>query len=98
MARLVAVHVVADDAVAGNILGVGDVDNRRNPSASIGQGEEEEVVVMGDGFNDVSMISYAGLGVAVANAPDGVKEHANYVTIANHNEDAVWEVYEKFFK
>lgn len=60
--------------------------------------ERDEVVVMGDGFNDVSMISYAGLGVAVANAPDGVKEHANYVTTATHNEDAVWEVYEKFFK
>ena len=60
--------------------------------------KQEEVAVMGDGFNDVSMISYAGLGVAVANAPDGVKEHANYVTIADHNQDAVWEVYEKFFK
>lgn len=60
--------------------------------------KQEEVVVIGDGFNDVSMISYAGLGVAVANAAEGVKEHANYVTKANHNEDAVWEVYEKFFK
>jgi len=59
--------------------------------------EQSEVVAVGDGFNDVSMIDYAGLGVAVANAPDGVKEVADYVTTADHNNDAIWEVYQKFF-
>ena len=28
----------------------------------------EETVCCGDGFNDISMIEYAGLGVAMANA------------------------------
>ncbi len=60
--------------------------------------KQEEVLVMGDGFNDLSMIQYAGMGVAVNNASEGVKAEADYVTRATHNEDAVWEIYEKFFK
>lgn len=58
---------------------------------------QNEVIAMGDGFNDLSMIQYAGLGIAVANAPEGVKAGADYVTHATHDEDALWEVYEKYF-
>lgn len=60
--------------------------------------KKEEIIAIGDGFNDVSMIEYAGLGVAVQNSPDGVKEIADYITKATNNEDATWEVYEKFVK
>lgn len=60
--------------------------------------KREEIIAVGDGFNDVSMIEYAGLGVAVANAPDGVKAVADYITESNHNESAVLEVYNKFIK
>lgn len=58
----------------------------------------EAVVAVGDGFNDTSMLAYAGVGVAVANAPEGVKEVADYVTTVDHNNSAIYEVYEKFFK
>lgn len=60
--------------------------------------DPKDVVAMGDGFNDVSMIEYAGVGVAVANAPEGVKAKANYVTEADHNHNAIEEVYHKFFE
>ena len=60
--------------------------------------EASDVLCMGDGFNDVSMIEYAGMGAAVANAPEGVKAVADYVTLADHNHDAVWEVYQRFFQ
>lgn len=60
--------------------------------------DREAVMTVGDGFNDVSMLQYAGLGIAVANAPDGVKAHANYITKSTHNEDAIWEVFETFFE
>ncbi len=60
--------------------------------------KQEAVVAVGDGFNDASMIEYAGVGIAVANAPDGVKEIADYVTTVDHNNSAINEVYEKFFK
>jgi len=40
----------------------------------------EEVIAIGDNLNDVEMIEYAGLGVAVANATDGLKSVADYIT------------------
>lgn len=59
--------------------------------------DRSQVLCMGDGFNDVSMLEYAGMGIAVANAPDGVKDAADYVTEADHDHDAVWEVFQRFF-
>ena len=50
--------------------------------------KQEEVMAFGDGYNDLSMIEYAGLGVAMANAVDGVKERANVVTLSN-NDDGI---------
>ena len=51
--------------------------------------EREEVVAIGDGFNDLSMIQYAGLGVAMINAQDKVKEEADAVTLHSNDEDGV---------
>lgn len=55
----------------------------------------KEMIAVGDGFNDLSMIKLAGLGVAMANAQDQVKEAANYITTSNE-EDGVAAVVEKF--
>ena len=57
----------------------------------------EELVCCGDGFNDVSMIQFAGLGVAMANAQEKVKERADYITERNNDQDGIAEVIEKFF-
>ncbi len=40
-----------------------------------------EVVAIGDGTNDISLLSAAGLAVAMGNAPDEVKEIADHVTL-----------------
>jgi len=56
---------------------------------------QEEVIACGDGNNDLSMIEWAGLGVAMANAADTVKEKAQYMTASN-DEDGVALVVEKF--
>jgi len=40
----------------------------------------EEVAACGDGYNDLTMIQYAGLGAAMGNAQKEVKEEADYVT------------------
>ena len=56
----------------------------------------EDVVACGDGFNDRCMIQYAGLGVAMANAQEVVREAADYVTSRTNDEDGVVEVIEKF--
>ncbi len=56
----------------------------------------EEMVAIGDGLNDLSMIQYAGLGVAMGNAAKEVKEHAQFVTDTN-DEEGVKKVLVKFF-
>ena len=50
----------------------------------------------GDGLNDRSMIAYAGVGVAMQNAEDPVKDCADYVTAADNDHDGVAEAVEKF--
>lgn len=57
--------------------------------------EREAVIAIGDSYNDISMIEYAGLGVAMGNSPEDVKEKADYVTSTNA-EDGVAEIIEKF--
>jgi phosphoglycolate phosphatase (TIGR01487 family) len=48
----------------------------------------EHVMACGDSLNDIAMIKEAGLGVAMGNAQETVKEAANWVTATN-NEDGV---------
>ena len=57
--------------------------------------EREEMIACGDGFNDLSMIEFAGLGVAMENAVRPVRNAADYVTLSN-NDDGVAHVVEKF--
>lgn len=47
-----------------------------------------EVVAFGDNYNDLTMIQYAGMGVAMGNAVDDVKIAANHVT-KHHDEDGI---------
>jgi Cof subfamily protein (haloacid dehalogenase superfamily) len=66
--------------------------------AKIGQHyniKQSEMIAVGDGFNDLSMIEYAGLGVAMGNADNEVKRIADYVTRSN-DEDGVAHVINKF--
>lgn len=56
----------------------------------------EEMVAMGDGFNDQSMIEFAGMGVAMANAQAPVRQAADFVTLSN-DEDGVAYAIEKLF-
>jgi len=55
----------------------------------------EQVIAIGDSYNDLSMIEFAGLGVAMGNAPDDIKEKADFVTDTNMN-DGVAKVIEEF--
>lgn len=47
--------------------------------------KREEVICIGDNENDISMIEYAGLGVAMGNAEDKVKKISDYITDTNNN-------------
>lgn len=53
-----------------------------------------EVIAFGDGQNDVTMLSWAGLGVAMGNAVEAAKAAADMVT-ADNNHDGIAEALEK---
>lgn len=75
-------------------LGIDKAASLARLSAMVGLGREN-VIACGDGFNDISMVEYAGLGVAMANAQAELKEVADYVTLSN-DEDGVAHVIEKY--
>lgn len=58
-------------------------------------GTKEEMIAFGDGFNDLSMIEFAGVGVAMSNAQPAVKERADYIAATN-DEDGVAQYVEEF--
>lgn len=55
----------------------------------------EDVITIGDSWNDIPLLSVAGLPVAMGNATEELKKMAKYVTASN-NENGVQEVIEKF--
>ena len=57
--------------------------------------KQNEVMAIGDGENDVEMLKFAGLGIAMENAMDDVKEFADDVTTSN-NDDGVGNAIEKY--
>ena len=57
--------------------------------------QREEVIACGDSYNDLSMIRFAGLGVAMANAAKDIQSEADFVTLSNE-EDGVAHVVERF--
>ena len=57
--------------------------------------DRKQMIACGDGYNDISMIEYAGLGVAMENAVRPARNAADYVTRSN-NDDGIAHVVEKF--
>lgn len=51
-----------------------------------------EIVAIGDNYNDIEMVQEVGLGIAMANAVQPLKDVANYITKRNNNEDVLIEV------
>jgi len=57
----------------------------------------EKIAAFGDGFNDLEMLEYAGVSVAMANAPQGVRERCLYTTPCTNDEDGVADFIERHF-
>lgn len=49
----------------------------------------EETMAFGDGENDIGMLQFAGLGIAMGNAENAVKESADYIT-DSVDQDGIW--------
>jgi Cof subfamily protein (haloacid dehalogenase superfamily) len=57
--------------------------------------DKSEMIAVGDSYNDAAMLQYAGLSVAMANAPEEIKAMCREITLSN-NEDGVAAVIEKW--
>jgi Cof subfamily protein (haloacid dehalogenase superfamily) len=57
--------------------------------------EQNQIIAVGDNFNDIDMLQYAGLGVAMGNAPEQVKRIANKITSSN-DDNGVAKVIQKY--
>lgn len=54
-----------------------------------------EVAAVGDNYNDLTMIQYAGLGVAMENGETEIKENADWVTKSNEEDGIANLIYKK---
>ena len=52
----------------------------------------DETIAMGDSESDLEMLRYAGLGIAMRNAPDSVKRAALHIAPANTEYGVAWAV------
>lgn len=55
---------------------------------------QEETVAFGDGANDIEMLEWSGIGVAMGNAAEEVKQHADLVT-TSVDEEGILRAVEK---
>jgi len=55
----------------------------------------QRTIAIGDAGNDIDMLETAGIGIAMADAPEKVKQIADYITTGN-DDDGVAEALEKF--
>lgn len=55
----------------------------------------QEIIAFGDGQNDIDMLNYVGLGVAMGNASQAVKDGADYVT-TDINDDGIAHALRRF--
>ena len=75
-------------------LGISKGDSLKSLSEKLGI-DKDEVIAVGDDENDISMIKFAGLGVAMQNAKENVKNVADYITDSNQK-NGVGKVINKF--
>ncbi|MBF2388291.1 Cof-type HAD-IIB family hydrolase [Listeria welshimeri] len=57
----------------------------------------ENIIAFGDGHNDITMVKYAGTGIAMDNAVPELKAVANSITLSN-NKDGIAHVLNNFTK
>ena len=56
----------------------------------------KDTVAAGDAANDLSMLKTAGVGAAMVNGEQAVKDAANYVTVCDNDHSGVAEIIKKF--
>jgi Cof subfamily protein (haloacid dehalogenase superfamily) len=57
---------------------------------------QKDVMAIGDSMNDEAMLKWAGMGIAMANSDERIKNIADLVTTRDNDDDGVAEVIEKY--
>ena len=57
----------------------------------------DKIIAIGDGFNDLEMLKWSGLGIAMENAPQGVREKADMIA-PPHYQDGAAQILKKIYK
>jgi len=55
---------------------------------------KDEIIAIGDNENDLSMIKFAGLGIAMGNSTELIKLNADYITKSNDEDGVASAIYE----
>lgn len=91
-------HLRMTSSIANNIevnaMGANKGDALKHLCAHLGV-DVKDTMAFGDGSNDLTMIQTAGIGVAMGNAYQGLKDVADYITL-DCDEDGVAHAVEKF--
>lgn len=82
--------------LSGLAHALGDASGSDAGAEAVPAVDPAQVVAFGDMPNDLAMLEWAGLGVAMGNAQDAVAEAADYRTASN-DDDGVAEVLERWF-
>ncbi len=59
---------------------------------------ENQVIAMGDDNNDIELIRNSGIGIAMKNATENLKNNAKFISNYNNNESAVYRELSKIFE
>lgn len=54
--------------------------------------DKEALVACGDGLNDITMLQYSGLSIAMENAHEETKKYADYITLSNENDGVAYAI------
>lgn len=54
--------------------------------------ERHEIMAIGDNYNDLTMIEYAGLGICMENGEESVKMKSDFVTLSNENDGVAYAI------
>lgn len=54
--------------------------------------KQSEVMAIGDNYNDLSMIEYAGLGVAMGQSDDYIKSRAQFISLSNEEDGVAYAI------
>jgi len=88
-----ALVVVRSDVTMGEMVapGLGKGIALATLADSLGV-ERDQVIAIGDEDSDVPMLEWAGLGLAMGNAPDSVKRMANAVIPSVDDDGVAWAI------